>query len=146
MNDNMFIGMVYIPPRDSRFYTNDEVDLFNAEVSEMCISHNYVLLMGDFNARTYDKQDFIEAENYFRELFDFDVNSDYFNASSKLDGSKFSKNRVSQDTIVNNEGNLLLDMCKSNNFILNRRYDSDIKCTCNDDPWAVSNWLLYRFL
>ena len=93
----------------------------------MCISHNYVLLMGDFNARTYDKLDFIEADDYFSDLFHFDVNSDYFNVSSKLDGSKFSKNRVSQDTIVNNEGNLLLDMCKSNNlFILNGRCDSDM--------------------
>ena len=71
--------------------------------------------------------DFIEADDYFSDLFDFEVNSDYFNVSSKLDGSKFSKNRVSQDTIVNNEGNLLLDMCKSNNlFILNGRCDSDM--------------------
>ena len=96
MNDDIFIGAIYIPPRDSRFYTNDEIDLFNAEVSEMCISHNYVLLMGDFNARTYDKFDFIEADDYFLDLFDFDVNSDYFNVSSKLDGFKLSENRVSQ--------------------------------------------------
>ena len=63
--------------------------------TEMCISHNYVLLMVDFNARTYDKLDFIEADDYFSDIFDFDVNSGYFNVSSKLDGSKFSKNRVS---------------------------------------------------
>ena len=49
--------------------------------------------MGDFNARTYmyDKLDFIDADDYFPDLFDFNVNSlEHFNASSKLDGSELS--------------------------------------------------------
>ena len=66
MNDDSFIGAIYIPSRDSKFYTNDEFDLFNAEVSEMCTSHNYVLLIDDFNARIYNTLDFIEADGNFQ--------------------------------------------------------------------------------
>ena len=84
--------------------------------------------MGDFNSRSCNKPDFIDADEYFSDFFEFDENLiNYFIASSSLDSIKFSKCRVSQDTVINNAGNLLLDMCKSNNlFILNGRCGADI--------------------
>ena len=47
------------------------------------------------------------------------------NISSKLEKTK-SKHPVSQDKIIKNEGNMLLDMCKSNSMlILNGRCGDD---------------------
>ena len=48
------------------------------------------------------------------------------NISSKLEKTNLSKYRVSQDKIINNEGNMLLDMCKSKSMlILNSRCGDD---------------------
>ena len=53
------------------------------------------------------------------------------NISSKLEKTNLSKHRLSQDKIINNEGNMLLDMCKSNSMlILNGR--------CGDDRFTGS--------
>ena len=50
----------------------------------------------------------------------------FFDISSILEQYKFSKNRKSKDSVVNNEGNQLLDICKSNNLIiLNGRCGQD---------------------
>ena len=83
---------------------------------------------GRFYSRSCNKPDFIDADEYFSDFFEFDENlTNYFNASSSLDSIKFSKCRVSQDAVINNAGNLLLDMCKTYNlFILNGRCGADI--------------------
>ena len=44
------------------------------------------------------------------------------NISSKIEKINLSIYRVSQDKVINNEGNMLLDMCKFNSIsILNGR-------------------------
>ena len=93
----------------------------------MCISNKYVLLMGDFNARTFNKPDFLGEEEFCNNHFNYDDNTtEFFNESSLLNNCKLSELRISQDQMVNNEGNLLLDICKSNNLlILNGRCGSD---------------------
>ena len=92
-----------------------------------CISNKYVLLMGDFNARTFSKPDFLVEDECFNNHFNYDDNmTEFFNVSSLLNNCKLSELRTSRDQLVNNEGNLLLDICKSNNLlILNGRCGSD---------------------
>ena len=118
---------MYIPPNDSRFYNSDEIEQFNVEITNMCVSNKYVLLMGDWNARTNNKQDFLDEDEFFRHQFDYDKDLiDHFQNSSILDQCNLPKIRTSQDKIINNEGNMLIDLCKSNNlFILNGRCGSD---------------------
>ena len=83
--------------------------------------------MGDFNARTYNKQDFLDEDEFFRHQFNFDEDLiEHFQSSRLLDQYNLPKNRTAQDKITNNEGNMLIDLCKSNNlFILNGRCGSD---------------------
>ena len=52
---------------------------------------------------------------------EFDDNLlEFYNVSDKLDYFHFSRERTAQDVTVNNEGNVLLDVCKANNlFMLN---------------------------
>lgn len=52
--------------------------------------------------------------------------SDFFNISSLLTQSNLTVQRTSKDTTINNEGNKLLELCKSNNLcILNGRCGAD---------------------
>ena len=70
--EDIILGVVYVPPHDSRFHTTDEISLFDVEITTMCINHKYVVLNGDFNARTFNKPDFIDADDYFSQIFNFD--------------------------------------------------------------------------
>ena len=36
-NEDLYIGVVYVPSSDSRFNTCDETNIFNIEVANMCI-------------------------------------------------------------------------------------------------------------
>ena len=131
-NEDLYIGVVYVPPSDSRFNTIDETNIFNVEVANMCIDNKYVFLMGDFNARVCNKDDFVDADDFLTHHLSLDDTMDgSLNISSKLEKTNLSKHRVSQDKIINNEGNMLLDMCKSNSMlILNGR--------CGDDKFTGS--------
>ena len=93
----------------------------------MCVSNKYVLLMGDFNARTHSKQYYMDEDHFFCRQFDYDRDLiDHFQNSEILDQYNLPKVRTSQDKIINNEGNMLIDTCKLNNsFILNSRCGSD---------------------
>ena len=57
-DEDIYAGAIYIPPNDSRFYNSDEIEQFNVEITNMYVSNKYVLLMGVFNARPHNKQDF----------------------------------------------------------------------------------------
>ena len=123
----MHFGPVYTPPSDSRFNTQDEMDMFEVEISSMCISHKYVLLLGDFNPRIQTKEDFLDVDDFFAEHLNFDESlRQFYNISLLLENFNMAKFRTSKDKTVNNEGNILLETCKSNNlFILNGRCGKD---------------------
>ena len=119
-DEDLYFGSVYVPPSESRFNTADEMSLFDAEITSMCIAHKYVSLIGDFNARTHNKIDFMDADDFLSRHFEFDVDvleiynsSDIFNRFSHI-----SRERTSQDIVFNNEGKLLLDTCRTNNLII----------------------------
>lgn len=116
-----------MPPADSRFRTNDELEQFELEITDMCISHKYVYLLGDFNARTGLNDDFLSADDEFARIFEYDdAMINHFNKSSCLPDFGLSIKRVNKDSFINNDGNFLLDICKSNNiFILNGRCGQD---------------------
>ena len=85
----------------------------------MCIANKFVFLMGDFNARSCNKADFMDADEFLMHYFSFDDSRDgSLNIPSKIEKTNVSKYRVSQDKIINNEGNMLLDMCKSNSMLI----------------------------
>ena len=85
----------------------------------MCIANKFAFLMGDFNARPCNKADFVDADEFLMRYFSFDDSRDgSLNIPSKIEKTNISKYRVSQDEIINNEGNMLLDMCKSNSMLI----------------------------
>ena len=55
-DEDIYVGAIYIPPNDSKFYNSNEMENFKVEITSMCVSNKYVILMGDFNARTKKKR------------------------------------------------------------------------------------------
>ena len=127
LDDDIILGIIYQPPENSRFYTDNENEIFEVEITATCIRHKYVYLLGDLNARTSDVDDFIEADPFLSDYFDFDETVlNHFNKVSSLAQYNMSYKRASQDRIINKQGEHLLDICKSSNlFILNGRCGND---------------------
>ena len=121
------LGVVYQPPESSRFLTEDEQELLEVEITSMCISNEVVYLVGDMNARVSNENDFIDADTFFSDYFDFDEESlRHFNKSDIFSLSFLSQKRANQDTAFNKQGESLLNICKSNNLlILNGRCHKD---------------------
>ena len=126
-NEDLVFGAIYLPPADSRFHTQDEMDNFELEISSMSVLHKYLFLFGDFNAKTERKEEFLDVDNFFERFFEFDDTlTQFYNVSDMLIQYKMDKTRSSKDKNLNNEGRVLLEICKSNNlFILNGRCGRD---------------------
>ena len=118
-HDNDFVfGVVYKPPESSRFLTDDETQLFEVEITSMCVDYKTVYLVGDMNAHTGNKADFIEADQILAYYFDFDSKLlIYFNKSEMLDKYQMSQCRANQNSSFNSEGGKLIEICKSNNLL-----------------------------
>ena len=63
-----------------------------------------VVMVGDFNARTGQTNDFIQPDSFLEELFDCPL-ANY---------GKSLPTQISEGSIVNKRGNELLDFCKTN--------------------------------
>ena len=70
-DDDFVFGAIYVLTSDSRFNNQEELDLFEVE---MCnnIVYKFVCLLGDFNARTHNKDDFLDVDDFFNGHFGFD--------------------------------------------------------------------------
>ena len=62
--EDLHSGVVYVPPGDSRFNTVEEMSVFDVEISNMCITHNNVHLIGDFNARVADQTGITNVDSF----------------------------------------------------------------------------------
>ena len=126
-DEDIFYGVVYVPPSEPRFRNTDEFKKFEIEILDTSFSHKYVYLLGDFNARTGCTDDFVTADDYLVSHFEYDGSLlIFYNRSTCLPEYDMVINRVNIDSVINNGGNLLLDMCKTSNlFILNGRCGQD---------------------
>ena len=150
IDKDMIIGCVYFSPIDSSYIhsTTVRTDYFNILREEVAARDNCdVLLTGDFNARTGNSSDSIEAipgnDGELRELLyvqNFNVNQTMMANMPEI--------RTSRDTSVNEYGKQLLSFCKFSNFkILNGRLGevtntSDYTCYKSTGGASVVDYLL----
>ena len=127
LDENIFCGAVYIPPENSNFYNDEELMLLESEIISFCSTHKYVIITGDFNARTAEMKDYTENDDFLSELSDFDPETvKFFSHINKLEKYDVLRDRQSRDRHTNNSGYKLNDMCKNHNlFILNGRFGKD---------------------
>ena len=118
IEQDMIIASVYIPPQQSKFYNDDELEIFEQEITSACCNFDYLYMLGDFNAQTVS--DYTTANSFLSEFFDFDQDPiDFYNQKCVLEnfGIQLQKN---------NHGFKLIDICKNNNLtLLNGRYGQD---------------------
>ena len=50
--EDLIIGTIYIPPKNTKYFSVDILEAFYSEVEQLDTDYKYVILVGDFNART----------------------------------------------------------------------------------------------
>ncbi|MEW8546031.1 MAG: endonuclease/exonuclease/phosphatase family protein [Candidatus Thiodiazotropha sp.] len=125
--EDLIIGITYVPPSQSRFFNDDELQTLENEITSMCSSHKYVFITGDLNARTARLSDYVQLDEFLAETFELDDETiNFFNKTTILEQLKIPLNRTSNDTKTNNAGYWLMNVCKNNNlFIVNGRVGKD---------------------
>lgn len=126
-DENLILGVVYIPPTQSRFFNDDELSKLENEIMSVCSSNKYVIISGDMNARTAKLPDYVTLDQYISDMFDFDDDvANFFDKTETLKNLNIPLDRSSMDVKTNNTGYWLAEMCKKNNlFIVNGRVGRD---------------------
>ena len=116
---DIFICAIYIPPENSSYWRTHDFDPFlilEQDVTKFQ-EKGEVILVGDFNARTGDKPDYVP---------DF-TNDDNLDQVIRSDSNVILENlgrkhRSNMDNVVNAYGTKLIELCKGSNIrILNGR-------------------------
>ena len=122
------IGGVYLPCLSSKY---KDADMFNQIYDDIInIKANLnvpICMIGDFNARTSNKDDSLQVENEILNQCNLiDIVDEIFPDNLLEDISEVDKIRVNEDAIMNKNGEMLIDMCNSLNFkIVNGRLGLD---------------------
>ena len=120
----VYFGVVYIPPEHTKYSSEDAFSEIEQEFISFSNISKYVSLLGDFNARTSDENDFVEidenrhVDNFITEFVE--------NYTGLLNDLQIPLKRGSMDKMKNKYGTLLLNFCKGNSmFIVNGRIGND---------------------
>ena len=121
MEQNLIIGGIYNSPINSSHSKHNHEDLFQQIQDKMLTfrENEYILIGGDFNARTGNIQDIIEGTEDENNLFSL---PEYYTIS------QYKKLKSNQDIHTNAYGDKLIDMATSSNLIiLNGRIIGDLE-------------------
>ena len=124
---DIMIGVIYVPPQSSRYYNADDFVALKEETTSVCSKSDYVYLTGDFNAQTANMKDYTCLDRSFDKFLDLDQDTiSFFDEKSFLVQNNIQVERFSVDKKKNNTGYRVIDLCKNNNlFLLNGRYGND---------------------
>jgi len=128
LNIELIIGSVYIPHENSVYYQSDIFDKIAEDLIEISTKYDSpVILMGDFNARTSLKDDFISLNDSISILTGLEnISNDLFNSKKNLMLLDLPTRRSNVDSGCNNNGNKLIDLCKDLDMkIVNGRFGPD---------------------
>ncbi|OWF46235.1 RNA-directed DNA polymerase from mobile element jockey [Mizuhopecten yessoensis] len=137
---DFLLGCVYIPPENTKYASPEAFNEIEREMIELSHHGNKVAIVGDFNAKTQVRDDFVEPDDNFIRSLNLDENDELYSYLYDIEKLKLYNvplRRASQcKAKVNNYGNKLLDFCKQNNmYIANGRIGNDAqigKTTCSD--------------
>ena len=122
-DEDVIMGIVYIPPEYTIYSSPDAFSEIENEYMQLQANFRNIFLVGDFNARTAEDQDFVYIDE--TDMAD-DLEGIVVNEVCNLDVLNIPRKRNNIDKGKNRYGNQLLELCKGNNlFILNGRIGSD---------------------
>ena len=97
-DENLILGIVYVPPIQSLFYNDDELSKLENDIMSVCSSNKDVTISGDINARTAKLPDYVELDQYISEQFDFDDDTaNFFDKTEILKNLNIPVERSSMD-------------------------------------------------
>lgn len=64
LTHDIILGTVYVPPIQSRFYKNDEFEIFENEITDMCNKYECVYIIGDYNAQISELPEFTVSDDF----------------------------------------------------------------------------------
>ena len=136
-NKAMHCGILYIPPYGSKYVNDDPYMEIQREIIRYCQNSDQILLMGDFNSRSGEKDDFCFVDECICDQYGLESLAD----ESQEIYNNFIKNNIpfkrqNADKTTNCYGNQMIEFCKATNiFILNNRLgekQTAPKFTCKD--------------
>ena len=117
-----------MPCETSKYKDNDMFNVIYDDITNIISKYNIpVCLIGDFNSRTGELDDYLFIES---EIINFcnlnDIASDIFPLNFLYENPNISNKRCNEDKITNNNGEMLIEMCKALNLkIVNGRIGKD---------------------
>ena len=114
---DIYVCGVYIPPQDSPYKITAPYELIEKDITELSTT-GHIILMGDFNARTGNKQDILQISK---------TDKNMFMALNSQDNNIHIPTRHNTDDITNEAGRRLTELCSTCNLhIMNGRTLGDV--------------------
>ena len=97
------------------------------DITSLCSQHDYLFMLGDFNAQTSTLEDFTTPDMFLSDYFNFDQETiNFYDQKCELERLGINVKRNSMHRKKNNSGFRLIDICKNHNLtILNGRFGHD---------------------
>ena len=131
LDSDVLFGAVYIPPEYTRYSNVEAFDEIENELMSFCKnSYKYVSIIGDFNAKTGNLNDYIVPDETLLDILHLDSDDDilsYLFDFENLQSYNIPLTRSSECSCrPNNYGHKLLNICKKLNlYIANSRIGKD---------------------
>ncbi|CAC5372882.1 unnamed protein product [Mytilus coruscus] len=125
--ENVFIGIVYIPPVNTNYTSEEAFNDIELELQRYSEKSDYIILVGDFNSHTANLSDFYDEGDIDDFVIDNLTDQSDYTDVYMLDDLNISRTRNNPDKVVNCYGRTFLEFCKNNKvFILNGRVGQDV--------------------
>ena len=109
-NEDLLCGIVYIPPSGSRYANPDPYLELQNELNKFGSNYENVLLLGDFNSRTSNLDDFVLIDEFICDIYgDDELFRESLDIFQCLDKSNIPLLRKSADNVTNAYGYQMLD-------------------------------------
>ena len=135
-SQDVYLGCAYISPQGSDYSSYACFQDVEDEVVKMFSETNNILLLGDFNAHTQNKLDFIETECTDTDFITANDNELLETVEQTLTNLDLPLNRITEDhSRLNDWGKYLLELCRNTQMIIcNGRFGAtSTKCTSTWD-------------
>ena len=124
--ESVLFGACYVPPERSDFSKIDIFDVIEGEILQYAAEKSCkVCLLGDFNAHTGKKDDFVDINHFVCDFIHLDDDIKHNYDFVNLESLGICTKRYSLDKSVDNYGNRLLLLCKDFLLIANGRLGKD---------------------
>ena len=118
IGEDVHCGIVYIPPQGSKYAHEEPYNELEQEIIRYCVNSKNIILMGDFNSRTGQKDDYVPIDSYLSKNFGLEqLCDDFTDVLNNFQLNSVPLLRDNDDSAINSYGNMMLDFCKNTNLL-----------------------------